>query len=54
MGQNRYNGYDVRAGADCEPEFVNPAPDFKRLRRIVKDSAYWYQRVIEINGRYYQ
>lgn len=28
--------------------------DFTSQRRIVKDSAYWYQRVIETNGRYYQ
>ena len=128
MGQNIYNGYYVRAGADGEPEFVDRAPgfpktgsdwpvtpeafyygikflteryplplyitengmschdlvssdgrvhdpnritfldnfewadgykqrfgivyvDFASQRRIVKDSAFWYQKIIETNGR---
>ena len=30
MGQNIYNGYYVRAGADGEPEFVDRAPGFPK------------------------
>ena len=30
MGQNMYNGYYVRAGADGEPEFVKRAPGFPK------------------------
>ncbi len=47
MAQNIYNGYMVRAGADGEPEFIY----FATQKRTMKDSAYWYQKIMEENGK---
>ena len=44
MGQNIYNGYYVRAGADGEPEFVNRAPGFPKTAADwpVTPEAFYY------------
>lgn len=44
MGQNIYNGYYVRAGADGEPEFVNRAPGFPKTGSAwpVTPEAFYY------------
>ena len=44
MGQNIYNGYYVRAGADGEPEFVKRAPGFPKTAAEwpVTPDAFYY------------
>lgn len=44
MGQNIYNGYYVRAGADGEPEFVDRAPGFPKTASDwpVTPEAFYY------------
>lgn len=44
MGQNIYNGYYVRAGADGEPEFVKRAPGFPKTAHDwpVTPEAFYY------------
>ena len=44
MGQNIYNGYYVRAGADGEPEFVKRAPGFPKTASEwpVTPDAFYY------------
>lgn len=44
MGQNIYNGYQVRAGADGEPEFIKRAPGFPKTAAnwpVTPEGFYW-------------
>ena len=44
MGQNIYNGYMVRAGADGEPEFVDREPGYPKTAAnwpVTPDCFYW-------------
>lgn len=44
MGQNIYNGYIVRAGADGEPEFVDREPGYPKTAAnwpVTPDCFYW-------------
>ena len=49
MGQNIYNGYPVRAGADGEPEFVERTPGFPKTAAnwpVTPDAFYWGVRFL--------
>lgn len=49
MGQNIYNGYQVRAGADGEPEFVGRAPGFPKTAAnwpVTPEGFYWGVRFL--------
>ena len=49
MGQNIYNGYPVRAGADGEPEFVSREPGFAKTAAnwpVTPEAFYWGVRFL--------
>ncbi len=49
MGQNIYNGYIIRAGADGEPEFVERAPGYPRTATgwpVTPECLYWGARFL--------
>lgn len=49
MGQNIYNGYPVRAGADGEPEFVSREPGFAKTAAnwpVTPGAFYWGVRFL--------
>ena len=49
MGQNIYNGYPVRAGADGEPEFVSREPGFAKTAAnwpVTPGALYWGVRFL--------
>ncbi len=49
MGQNIYNGYAIRAGADGEPEFVNRTPGFPKTAAnwpVTPEAFYWGVRFL--------
>lgn len=49
MGQNIYNGYPVRAGADGEPEFVSREPGFPKTAAnwpVTPEAFYWGVRFL--------
>lgn len=49
MGQNIYNGYPVRAGADGEPEFASREPGFAKTAAnwpVTPEAFYWGVRFL--------